>query len=157
MNRRNRKAGFILLENIIALGLSAVISASLFSIYFCACNVFEYQLTFTDVHYAERAAMQMIIEDLMAAREVEYLDEGRKLRLLIGGAHVSYYLQNQTVYRHGAAKMPVANDIGSISFQADKRPGYTIIHIGSSRNNNEKQLVCSAIPRLLVRTAGMDD
>ncbi|NLV22961.1 MAG: hypothetical protein GXY49_13445 [Syntrophomonadaceae bacterium] len=156
MKRRIDQAGFIVTEIIMALGLAALVIAALMSIYINTYRVFACQLEFTDIQYAERAAMQMIIEDIMSAREVEYLDDSKKLRLLVGDDYVSYYLQDQTVYRQGAAKMPVANYISSLSFRSDSQPGYTTIHMEVCQGQETTRLVCSAIPRLLIGTAQAD-
>lgn len=153
MKQENGGAGFTVIEIIVALGLSAIVIAALMTVYFSACKIFQCQLAFTDIQYAERAAMQMIIEDVMSAQEVECLDDSRKLRLLIDDGYVSYYLQNQTVYRHGAAKMPVANYISSLSFQPGSRPGYTNICIEAEQGENTNRIICSASSRLVISKA----
>ena len=156
MKRGSSRAGFIVIEIIFSLGLSAMVMAALMTAYLCTYQIFQYELAFTDIQYAQRAAMQMIIEDLSTAQQVEYLDNGKKLRLLVGDSYVSYYLQDQTVYRQGVAKMPVANYISSLSFQSDSQPGYTIIHMEASQGQDTTRLVCSAIPRLLIGAAQAD-
>lgn len=156
MQHRFDDNGLIMAEIILALGLTTLVIAALMTVYFSAYRVFACQTAFTDIQYAERAAMQMIIEDIMSAREVEYLDDSKKLRLLVGDDYVSYYLQDQTVYRQGAAKMPVANYISSLSFRSDSQPGYTTIHMEACQGQETTRLVCSAIPRLLIGAAQAD-
>jgi len=153
MKKENSGAGFMVIEIVVALGLSAIVIAALMSAYFSAYKIFECQLAFTDIQYAERAAMQMIIEDVMSAREVEHPYESRTLRLLIDDGYVSYYLQNQTVYRHGAAKMPVANHISSLSFQPGSRPGCTSICMEAEQGENTNRIICSASSRLVISKA----
>ena len=151
MKNNSGETGFIITEIIAALGLSALVMAVLMTVYFSACKLYQYQLAFTDIQYAERAAMQMIIEDIMAAQEVECLNEGKTLRLLVvDTGYISYYVQNQTVYRHGAAKMPVVNNISSLSFQSGSRPGYTSICMEARQGEEKNRIICSASPRLII-------
>ena len=147
MKKGSGETGFIITEIIAVLGLSAIIAAVLMTVYFSAFKLYQYQLAFTDIQYAERAAMQMIIEDIMAAQEVKCLDEGRTLRLLLDGGYVSYYVQNQTIYRHGAAKMPVVNCISNLSFQPGSRPGYTSICMEAWQGEDTNRIICSAKSR----------
>lgn len=156
MQHRFDDNGLIMAEIILALGLATLVIAALMTVYFSAYRVFACQMAFTDIQYAERAAMQMMIEDVMAAEEVECLDDNRKLRLRIDEAYIFYYLQDQTVYRQGAAKMPVANYISSLSFRSDSQPGYTTIHMEACQGQETTRLVCSAIPRLLIGAAQAD-
>jgi hypothetical protein len=156
MKKGSGGAGFIAIEIIFSLGFSAMVMATLMTVYLCTYKIFQCELAFTDIQYAQRAAMQMIIEDLSTAQQVEYIDNGKKLRLLINDDYVSYYMQDQTVYRQGAAKMPVANYISSLSFRSDSQPGYTTIHMEACQGQETTRLVCSAIPRLLIGTAQAD-
>jgi len=150
MKNNSGETGFIITEIIAALGLSALVMAVLMTVYFSACKLYQYQLAFTDIQYAERAAMQMIIEDIMAAQEVECLNDGKTLRLLVDNGYVSYYVQNQTVYRHGSAKMPVVNYISSLSFQSGSRPGYTSICMEARQGEEKNRIICSASSRLII-------
>jgi len=140
-------------EIILALGLATLVIAALMTVYFSAYRVFACQTAFTDIQYAERAAMQMMIEDVMAAEEVECLDDSKTMRLTMDGGYISYYLQDRTVYRQGNAKMPVANDISSLLFQPDSRPGYTCISMEACQGLKTHRLVCAAVPRSLVGAA----
>jgi type II secretory pathway pseudopilin PulG len=155
MSNEARQAGFTMVEVIVSLALVMVVSAALMTIYFTTYKVFQYQLAFTDKQYAERAAMQMIIEDVMVARQVEYLDDGQKLRLQIDDGYVSYYLQNQTVYRHGEAKMPVANYISSLSFETDSNPGWITICMEAQQGADLNRISCAAVPRLMMGNMGI--
>jgi len=75
------------------------------------------------------------------------------MRLTMDGGYISYYLQDRTVYRQGNAKMPVANDISSLLFQPDSRPGYTRISMEACQGLKTHRLVCAAVPRSLVGAA----
>lgn len=150
MRRGTSEAGFTMMEVIVSLALATIITTVLMTIYFMAYRAFQYQMAFTDIQYAERAAMQMIIEDVMAAQQVEYLDDGNKMRLQIDNNYVSYYLQNNTVYRHGGAKMPVANCISSLSFQADSRPGWTNICMEAQQGEDPNRISCAVMPRMMI-------
>jgi type II secretory pathway pseudopilin PulG len=156
MKNGNGEAGFIIAEMIAVLGLSAIITAVLMTVFFSAYKLYQYQLAFTDIQYAERAAMQMMIEDIMTAHEVECLNEGRTLRLLLEDGYVSYYVQNQTVYRHGAAKMPVVNCISSLSFQPGSQPGYIRIYMEAWQGEKTNRIICSANSRLVTHTETAD-
>jgi hypothetical protein len=152
MKKRNSETGYIVTEIIAALGLSSIIIAVLMTVYFSTYKLFQNQLAITDIQFAERSAMQMIIEDIMMAQEVQCLDEGRKLRLLTDDGYVSYYLQNETVYRHGAAKMPVANYISRLTFQSGSRMGYINICIEAWQGENANRIISSAASRLLINS-----
>lgn len=150
MRRDDLEAGFTMVEVIVSLALVVMVSIVLMTIYFTAYRVFQYQMAFTDLQYAERAAMQMMTEDVMAAQQAEIIDDGNKLRLQIGDNDVSYYLQNQTVYRHEKTKMPVANNISSLSFQNGSSPGLIIICLEAQQGADLNRISCSAIPRLRI-------
>jgi len=150
MKNSNGEVGFIITEIIAILGLSAIVIAVLMTVYFSTYKLYQYQLAFTDIQYSERAAMQMIIEDIMAAQELECLNDGKKLRLLVDDGYVSYYLQNQTIYRHGTAKMPVVNYISNLSFQAGSQPGYTNICMEALQGEDTNRIICSARSRLII-------
>lgn len=139
--------GYILAEIIVALSLGIIVIAALMTTYCGAYRVFQHQLVSTDLQYAARAAMQMIIEDIITAQEVSPMEEGKKLRLDDG--NITYYRQDRTLYRHGKAKMPVANDINSVAFYSDLRPGYTIIYIEAGRGTEVYRCTSSACPRVM--------
>ncbi|HWQ76421.1 MAG TPA: type II secretion system protein [Syntrophomonas sp.] len=154
MKHCHGEKGYILAEIIVALSLATIVAAALMTTYCSAYRVFQHQLVATDLQYAARAAMQMIIEDIITAQEVTPMEEGKKLRLDDGDI-TYYYRQDRTLYRHGKAKMPVANDINSVSFYSDSRPGYTIIYIEAGRGTEVYRCTSSACPRVM-KVSGRD-
>lgn len=149
MKEDDLRAGFTMVEVVISLALAVMVSIVLMTIYFTAYRIVQYQIVFTDIQYAERAAMQMMIEDIMAAQQVAILDDGNQLRLKIDDNDVSYYLQSQSVYRQGKAKMPVANDISSLSFQVGSSPGWINICLEAQQGPNLNRIKCAAVPRMM--------
>ena len=157
MRNNARGAGFAMVEVIISLALVTVVTAALMFLYFTTYGVFQNQLVFTDKQYAERAAMQMMIEDVTVAQQVETLEDGRKLQLQIDDKEVSYYLKNQIVYRKEEVEMPVANYISSLSFQNASNYGWINICLEAQQGADLNKINCAAVPRMMInQRAGSD-
>jgi hypothetical protein len=85
--------------------------------------------------------------DLLGAKRVEVLNEGKVLKLVnADGETVRYYMENSQLYRDGSAKLPVAEN----AFQIKFLPNGNMLEINLSfqKGLEDFSLVTAVTPRI---------
>ncbi len=110
--------GFTLLEVILALALTALLSSGLMAVYWLASQALSWESSMSELQYTAREVRQMILKDIHCSERIQVLswdgsqvnpgEAGQCLRLTIpvmkkaGVEYIaaSYYMENGKLYRH---------------------------------------------------------
>jgi len=109
-------------ELLVTLVLVAMISSGLMAIYWTGSRIFHRQSANVDTQYAVRSAMQKMGADILEAVSVDVVANGTELDLITGNDEiVHYYVQDHNLFRDGASKIPVAENISHLYFSGSRQ------------------------------------
>ena len=117
MIKLGSQKGYLIVEYLISLTMMAVVILVLFALLNAAGSLSACTQVDADLHYSARSAMLLIKDDVLEANKLQVINAGKTLRVESSEGAVSYYIQNQQLYRHGQSKLPVAENAQAISFR----------------------------------------
>lgn len=126
--------GYLAVEYVISLSLMITVVLTLFAMVNTAGMAAVSDELAAELHYSARSALLLIKSDVLGAQNLQVFNGGHLLRVeTVAGEAVAYYVENHQLYRHGSAKLPVAEHAAAVSFRC-VRPGLVevIFEVGSS-------------------------
>jgi len=117
-----KNSGTTMPELLVTLVLVAMVSSGLMAVYWTGSRIFHRQSANVDTQYAVRSAMRKMGTDVLEAISVDIAPKGTELALITGyNEKISYYIQNHNLYREGASKTPVAENISYLYFSGNRQ------------------------------------
>lgn len=152
MNPVNSERGTTLLELLIALALTSMVMAGLFSVYWTANSAFEKQSSRSDAQYCARTAMQWITGDIICSCRVQgeqsLDDDELTIRVMKNNQatpeECRYFLSGTNLRRNS---LPVAENISSLNFTRASGSDLIKITVEATVNRQSCRLVSAAAPR----------
>jgi prepilin-type N-terminal cleavage/methylation domain-containing protein len=134
--------GMTAVEVLLALALSSIIISLLFMIFFLFTNVYKTSITAIDAQYNARMVATNINKDIRSAKQIT-LDGDRKIVITSETETISYYLERETVYRHGKVKIPIAEKVVALNFNQQENLISFSVTTGLIGNEYTLNAVCS--------------
>lgn len=137
--------GMTAMEVILTLGMWVIIMALLLAILFFLARSYECNARGMDAQYSARMVMFNLNRDIRSNERVEIIGD-EKIIITGNGASVSYYMEKGIVYRHGKAKIPIAEKVMDLHFDCQDQIVYYAVKTGDADHCYSLETACS--PRI---------
>ncbi len=139
--------GITAVEVILTLSLWTIIMILLFNILFFITRGYAINVKGMDAQYSARMVAFNINRDIRSATQIELVGDEK---IIIRGdeTSVSYYQENGIVYRHGKAKIPIAEKVIILRFNCQHNVIHYSVITGEDDYRYDLTVACS--PRALL-------
>ncbi|HPF44489.1 MAG TPA: hypothetical protein PKV15_07295 [Syntrophomonadaceae bacterium] len=138
--------GITAVEVILTLSLWTIIMILLFNILFFITRGYAINVKGMDAQYSARMVVFNINRDIRSATQIELV--GDEKIIIRGEENISYYQENGIVYRHGKAKIPIAEKVIVLSFSCQNNVIHYSVITGEDDYRYDLKVACS--PRALL-------
>lgn len=135
--------GSILLEFVLALGLSTLVLLAMFNLLVLLQRGYGQEMDRAELEYSARMAGELIIREVRAAHGFEVSADGKRLILQNGqGGVVRFYAEDRQLYRLGQVKTPVAENVLAVFFQQEGAMVKVELRLVCGGESSQRSLVC---------------
>lgn len=139
--------GMTAVEVLLTLALWVIIMALLLAILFFMARGYEASARGLDAQYSARMVVFNINRDIRQTETIELIGN-EKIICRGKGTSVSYYMEKGIVYRHGQAKIPIAEKVLNLRFDCRDQLIYYSVATGDTDHQYNLEIVCC--PRRLL-------
>ncbi|NLF45023.1 MAG: hypothetical protein GX581_03005 [Syntrophomonadaceae bacterium] len=139
--------GMTAVEVLLTLALWVIIMALLLAILFFMARGYEASARGLDAQYSARMVVFNINRDIRKTETIELIGN-EKIICRDKDTSVSYYMEKGIVYRHGKAKIPIAEKVLNLRFDCRDQLIYYSVATGDTDHQYNLEIVCC--PRRLL-------
>lgn len=139
--------GMTAVEVLLTLTLWVIIMALLLAILFFMARGYETSARGLDAQYSARMVVFNINRDIRQTETIEIIGD-EKIICRGKDTSVSYYMERGIVYRHGKAKIPIAEKVLNLHFDCRDQLIYYSVATGDTDHQYNLEIVCC--PRRLL-------